>query len=214
MNMKRPTFCHWMRLLTPTLFVALIAGLPTIVGATDKRKTIPGEEPVKIKNFGKVNDHIYRGGQPEGDDYRRLVSLGVKSIVDLRSDNEPGAKSAAERAGLRYIHFPMEPKSYPKPDAAARFLAIVNDQANGPYYVHCAGGRHRTGALFAVYRMEVNGWDVNRAFQEMKDYDFYTRFGHGCYKDYVFDYSRTLLAKSKTGPATNGKPTGASGQRD
>jgi len=156
---------------------------------------------VNIENFGKVNDHIYRGGQPEGDNYRQLAALGIKTIVDLRGDAERGAKASAQAAGLRYINLPMAPKHYPQSDAAQRFLDIVDDPANGIVYVHCAGGRHRTGAMIAVYRMTVDGWNIDRAFQEMKDYDFYTSMGHGCYKDYVYDFYRDLQAHNVQ-PAT------------
>lgn len=55
--------------------------------------------------------------------------------------------------------------------------------------MHCAGGRHRTGVMGAVYRITHDGWGFDRAYNEMKDYDFYTRFGHGSLKDYVQDFS-------------------------
>ncbi|MBS1786846.1 MAG: tyrosine-protein phosphatase [Acidobacteria bacterium] len=193
-------------------FVAMFLLLPIFGVAADKHKAEKGRSAVTIENFGKVNDHIYRGGQPEGDEYRQLVALGIKTIVDLRGDSERGARAAAESAGLRYVNLPMEPKRYPEADAAQRFLAIVNDEANGPYYVHCAGGKHRTGVMIAVYRMEVDKWDIERAYQEMKDYDFYTRMGHGCYKDYIFDYSRNLQAQSETAPAIRAKAIPASSQ--
>jgi protein tyrosine/serine phosphatase len=187
---------------------------PALADTADERNGSREGDSVDIKNFGKVNDHIYRGGQPKGDDYRKLIELGVKTIVDLRSDSEPGARAAAERAGMRYINLPMAPKSYPQAEAAKRFLEIVNDQANGPVYVHCAGGRHRTGAMLAVYRMEVEGWNIERAYQEMKDYDFYTRFGHGCYKDYVYDYNRALQTRNQTNPASSAKTTVTAGQQE
>ncbi len=81
---------------------------------------------VDIENFGKVNDHFYRGGQPKGRNYEQLATLGIKTIVDLREDSMSDAQSAAVRAGLRYINLPMKGKSYPRPDAAARFLEIIN----------------------------------------------------------------------------------------
>ena len=81
--------------------------------------------------------------------------------------------------------------------------------------MYCVGGRHQTGARLAVYRMAVNGCDVERAYQEMKDYDFYTRFGHGCYKDYVYDYNRALQARAQTKPAANAtKPVVTDGQQE
>ena len=89
---------------------------------------------------------------------------------------------------------PLNDKQYPPKDAAERFLKAANDQANWPIYVHCAGGRHRTGAMTAVYRMSVDGWNIQHAYAEMKQYDFYTRNGHEPYKVYVYDYYGDLQA--------------------
>lgn len=160
-------------------------------------KSEPGRAAVSIDNFGKVNDHIYRGGQPKGTQYRELAAIGVKTVVDLRADNDRAARGLAEAAGMKYINLPLEPKEYPGPDAASRFLEIVNNPENGVVYVHCAGGRHRTGSMIAAYRMTVDGWNFDQAYQEMKDYDFYTSRGHGCYLDYVRDYSRSEVARQK-----------------
>src|SRR5262245_31919285 len=131
-----------------------------------------------IDNFGQVTEFYYRGEQPKGNDYNRLAAIGVRTIIDLRDDPKDYAKSLTEQAGMKYINLPMSDKDYPAPDAASRFLALVNDKENWPVYVHCAGGRHRTGAMTAVFRMTSQGWDINRAYEEMKDYDFYTRWGH------------------------------------
>ncbi len=46
--------------------------------------------------------------------------------------------------------------------------------------------------MLAVYRMKVDAWDIGRAYREMKDYDFYTSWGHEAMKTYVFDYYRDL----------------------
>jgi tyrosine-protein phosphatase SIW14 len=64
----------------------------------------------------------------------------------------------------------------------------VNDPATGKFYVHCAGGRHRTGAMGAVYRFQFYNWDFEQVYKEMKKFDFYTSWGHGAFKDFVKDY--------------------------
>jgi hypothetical protein len=51
--------------------------------------------------------------------------------------------------------------------------------------------------MTAVYRMSVDGWGIDRAYQEMKRYDFSTSWGHGAYKDYVYDYYRDLQAQAQ-----------------
>jgi protein tyrosine/serine phosphatase len=168
--------------------------LPALAGG--ERKPAHSNPAVNIENFGQVNDHIYRGSQPNAENYRQLASIGVKTVVDLRGDSERNAKTLAEEAGLQYINLPLADKQYPQADAAEKFLEIVKDEANWPVYVHCAGGRHRTGSMIAVYRMSVDGWAIDHVDREMKDYDFYTSGGHSCYKNFVFNYYRDLQARN------------------
>jgi protein tyrosine phosphatase (PTP) superfamily phosphohydrolase (DUF442 family) len=184
------------RAWSAALAAALICATTLTVNALPDHKRASGYA-VDIENFGKVNDHFYRGSQPKGRNYEQLAALGVKTIVDLREDADREARADAERAGLRYIKLPMKEKSYPQAETAARFLETVNNQANWPVYVHCAGGRHRTGAMTAVYRMSVDGWNIDQAYKEMKQFDFYTAWGHGCYKDYVYDYYRDLQTRAQ-----------------
>ncbi len=154
-----------------------------------------GKFEVEIDNFGKVTDFFYRGAQPKEEAYTQLATIGVKTIIDLRHDPKGYARTEAERAGLKYINLPMSDKDYPAAGVAERFLTLVNNQENWPVFVHCAGGRHRTGAMTAVFRMTMQGWDINRAYDEMKDYDFYTRWGHKAMKQYVYDYYRDLSSR-------------------
>jgi tyrosine-protein phosphatase SIW14 len=181
---------------TPALFffisVALALGVISYAQPKEKSNSKAGGAAVDVENFGQVTDYYYRGAQPKGDEYNQLATIGVKTIIDLRDDPKDYARSLAEQAGMKYVNLPLSDKDYPPPDAASKFLAFVNDKENWPVYVHCAGGRHRTGAMTAIFRMTTQGWDANRAYEEMKEYDFYTRFGHKVMKRFVFDYYRDL----------------------
>ena len=53
---------------------------------------------------------------------------------------------------MRYVNVPIVDKSYPTAAQVNAFLKVVNDPATGKFYLHCAGGRHRTGIMAAVYR--------------------------------------------------------------
>jgi protein tyrosine phosphatase (PTP) superfamily phosphohydrolase (DUF442 family) len=174
-------------LATFCLIFSLVLGVDA---ASDRRKDKGRRDvaEVEVKNFGKVNDHIYRGGQPDDDEYTQLSGLGIKTVIDLREDAEKFARRSAEDAGLQYVNLRLNSKRPPTAEEAKLFLTLVNDKTNWPVYVHCAGGRHRTGVLLAVYRMEIDGWDADRAYREMKDFKFYSSWGHGDMKDYVFDY--------------------------
>jgi protein tyrosine/serine phosphatase len=143
---------------------------------------------VKIKNFGRMDERFYRGAQPKERDYRSLAALGIKTVIDLRDDAKDYEKPAVEALGMRYVNIPMSDKHYPREEQLESFLKLANDPDTGAFYVHCAGGRHRTGVMGAVYRFTKYGWNYEQVYKEMKDYDFYTRFGHGDMKKYVQDY--------------------------
>ena len=89
---------------------------------------------------------------------------------------------------MRYFQIPMTTHRAPTSAEVASFLHIVNDPANQPVYVHCVGGRHRTGVMTAIYRMTQDGWTADRAFNEMKQYKFGADFLHPEFKDFVYRY--------------------------
>ena len=142
---------------------------------------------VRIDNFGRVGGNLYRGAQPKGRDFADLRALGVKTIVNLTSDDaDPAERAMAEAAGLTYVHIPMTTHTVPTPTQLTQFLGLVNDPAGGPVYVHCVGGRHRTGVMAAVYRMTHDGWTGAQAFKEMKQYKYGADFLHPEFKEFVY----------------------------
>jgi protein tyrosine/serine phosphatase len=156
---------------------------------------------ITIDNFGQVNAAYYRGAQPKGRDYRDLAALGVRTVIDLTSDDgqrdEP-ALAAAE--GMKYVRIPMTMHTPPTPDQVAQFLSIVNDAGSQPVFVHCVGGRHRTGVMTAVYRMVHNAWTPERAFAEMRQFKFGTGFLHPEFKKFVLSYDVKSAQAASSAP--------------
>jgi protein-tyrosine phosphatase len=161
---------------------------------------------ISISNFGVVDGRIYRGEQPGKKDYPALASIGVKTIIDLRDDALRSSAKYAKDAGLNYVNIPIDGHGIPTDAEAAEFLKIVNDPASGVIYVHCAGGRHRTGSMIAIYRMTEDGWTIDQAYKEMLAYDFYTGGGHEGFKTYVFDYFKRMTSAPSTVPAVYHAP--------
>src|SRR6476620_1548488 len=139
-----------------------------------------------------MDERFFRGGRTGKKDFDTLKAIGVDTIIDL-TDNSPEEQGLAEAAGLKYVNIGIKDKSYPTDEAVALFLKTVNDPATGKFYVHCAGGRHRTGDMAAVYRFQ-EGWDYDKVYQEMLNYDFYTSNGHQKALDFVQDYSKKVVA--------------------
>jgi protein tyrosine/serine phosphatase len=130
---------------------------------------VPG---VTIENFGKINENYYRGSQPNQEEFAQLKRLGIKTVIDLREDYKKAEESWVRDLGMNYIRIPLKTRVAATDEQTNYFLTLVNDSANLPVYVHCKGGRHRTGAMTAVYRITHDGWTADQAWQEMKDYDF------------------------------------------
>jgi tyrosine-protein phosphatase SIW14 len=173
------------------LLAAIALASPVAAGPVNgSTSTAVANAPaVRIDNFGRVDAALYRGAQPEGRDYEDLKKLGVKTIVNLTSDDaDPSEKASAESAGLGYVQIPMTTHTVPTSAQLAQFLSIVNDPASQPVYVHCVGGRHRTGVMTAAYRMTHEGWSGQQAFKEMKQYNFGSDFLHPEFKQFVYGY--------------------------
>lgn len=173
----------------PYYIILLLLTHSFVIAAQD----LTASPPISIKNFGKVNDNYYRGSQPNARQFEDLKRLGVKTIIDLRKDRLKQASDLAEAAGLRYVNIPLLPHKAATDDQTKEFLKLVNDPANQPVYVHCHGGRHRTGQMTAIFRMTNDGWTSDQAYTEMKKYDFEDSFFYPrSVKKHVYSYYEKL----------------------
>ena len=180
---------------------ALIATLSLIfaLSAVSFGKTNKSKFPnVKISNFGQMDEHFYRGARPKAEDLSSLAALGIHTVIDLTDNSREKEQPAVEAAGMRYVNIPIEDKTNPSAAQINEFLKVANDTATGKFYVHCAGGRHRTGVMGAVYRFNHDNWSYDRAYAEMLQFDFYTSNGHGKQLDFVQDYWQQIQAKTTT----------------
>lgn len=156
-------------------------------------------ESTGIHNFGKINEQYYRGSQPSPQHLAKLKELGVKTVIDLRKDNLAEASGWVRAAGMQYINIPLTTKRAATEDQTTYFLKLVNDPANWPVYVHCKGGRHRTGEMTAIYRITKDRWTADQAYEEMKKYDFKDSiFYPRSLKKYVFSYYERFTSSDAT----------------
>jgi protein tyrosine/serine phosphatase len=171
-----------------------LAGLPATADAAGHAAAGAAAKPaalanVRIDNFGQVSPTYYRGAQPKGRDFADLAAIGVKTVIDLAEEGDPAEEANAKQAGMQFVRIPMTTHESPGPATIAKFLALVDDPSKQPVYVHCIGGRHRTGVMTAIYRMTAGGWTPVQAFQEMKQYKFGADFLHQEFKEFVLGFS-------------------------
>jgi protein tyrosine/serine phosphatase len=193
------------RTLTAAVLLAISLAAPSIAQVP----VSGGVSSIQVANFGQIDEGYYRGAQPKGTDYADLAAIGVRTVIDLTGDGETQAAepSLVKRAGMKPIRLSMSTQSRPRPEDVELFLKLVNDPANRPVFVHCVGGRHRTGTMTAVYRMTGDGWTADRAYQEMRTFRFEGFLGHPTLKRFVFDYyTRLERARGVTEPTAVASP--------
>lgn len=140
-----------------------------------------------VPNFHRVNDHVFRGGQPPAEAWPDLAKLGVKLVIDLRREDEHSSAAeshAVQAAGMNYVNFPMKGVVAPAGDQVGKILALLN--STGTVFIHCKRGADRTGAVVACYRVEHDHWDRKRALAEAKSFGMsWDQFG---LKKYVLGF--------------------------
>jgi uncharacterized protein (TIGR01244 family) len=167
---------------------AAVALLAALALSTPAFAQVAVVDAITIDNFARVNDTYYRGAQPAGDDYAELKALGIKTVINLTSDEDDSfdERLAVEGQGMNYVHIPMSTRRAPTEKELETFFAVVNK--GEPVYVHCVGGRHRTGVMTAVYRMTRDGLSGEEAFKEMKRFKYGPDFLHPEFKKFVYDF--------------------------
>lgn len=113
-------------------------------------------------NFHRVDDKVWRSGQPEKRDFLELEKLGFKGVLNLREWHDDARK--AENTVL-HLHKVAMDAGEPQEKNLLQAVKILRD-SHGPILVHCWHGSDRTGTVVALYRMAVNGWTRERAITE------------------------------------------------
>jgi protein tyrosine/serine phosphatase len=128
-------------------------------------------EEGNIPRFGILVDGLYRGGQPTEKGFHSLKEKGVKTVINLRAEDN-SEEPIVENLGMKYIRIPIQeilPWSQIPPGAIAKYFELVNNSENYPIFFHCRRGADRTGALAALYRMAVQGWNARKAYEEARN---------------------------------------------
>jgi tyrosine-protein phosphatase SIW14 len=147
-----------------------------------------------VKDAGKLNDHLYRGTQPNKKGLQNLRQLGVTTIVDLRgelrheSDNE---KREAKSLGMRFVLIPGNGWTPPTDKQIAEFFALLSEHPKRTVFIHCWLGGDRTGVFLAAYRIAFQHWSSEQALQEMHAFHFKS-FWHPAMKRFVREFPEQL----------------------
>lgn len=144
-----------------TLLVAfLILGnlLITAAWQVQSRRADAGELSLDgVKNLHVVDEQVWRSAAPGKRAYDDLAAAGVRTIVDLRAEENLHVDTDALRQlGIEWVHLPIRDGQVPNRSQVDAFLAAVG-RSDGITLVHCGAGVGRTGAMSAAYLVATGG---------------------------------------------------------
>lgn len=108
--------------------------------------TAERQQPVHLPGLHNVvayHDGFYSGGVPQGDTgFSTLRRMGMKTVISV--DGAAPDVAAARAKGLRYIHLPIGYDGIDESRALQLARATRDAMHNGPVYLHCHHGKHRS----------------------------------------------------------------------
>ena len=135
---------------------------PASTGATHRLKQ------QGVPNFGKLNDYIWRSGQPSREGYQQLAAAGLKTVINFREEF-PQDKDRIPQ-GVHYVYIPIKNDYTPTEAQTKLFMDTVSNPDNWPVLIHCAAGEGRAGTMSALVRHALDGWKHDEIMKEVCNY--------------------------------------------
>ena len=117
-------------------------------------------------------NNLYISGQPQKKGLDKLKSLGVTTIVNLRTNGEMSNRDIVpydeaayiDSLGMKYVHIPLGGKENPyTPEALTEFNEVI-EKAEGKVLLHCTVA-WRASHLWTAYLVKYKGIDIDNAIE-------------------------------------------------
>ena len=151
--------------------VAGLMGLPfTRALAQDGTRPKEWAVPLSLEgapNLHRVEDHFFRGAQPDAQGFKGLSSThGVRTVISLRAFNSD--EPLARGLDLKLVRIRINTWNIEREDVVAALQNLRSASREAPVLVHCQHGADRTGMISALYRILYQGWSKAAALDEMQ----------------------------------------------
>jgi protein tyrosine phosphatase (PTP) superfamily phosphohydrolase (DUF442 family) len=118
-----------------------------------------------LHNVVTYAPNVVCGGVPEGEEgLHTLAAMGIKTIVSV--DGATPDVATAEKLGMHYIHLPISYNGITQQRQKELAQAVVN--ADGPVYMHCHHGKHRSASALATALVQSGKLTTAQAVERMK----------------------------------------------
>jgi protein tyrosine phosphatase (PTP) superfamily phosphohydrolase (DUF442 family) len=120
-----------------------------------------------IHNAVTYVDGYISGSMPEGDaGFDTLAGMGIRTIISV--DGAEPEVSRAEARGIRYIHLPIGYNGFDDARRLELVRATRDALAQGPVYIHCHHGKHRSAGAAASVAVALGLANPQSMLERMK----------------------------------------------
>ena len=153
-------------------FILLVLFFSIGAFAQNKIDSVIKLDPEGFREVLVKANGLYISGQPEKKGLDMLKTLGVTTVVNLRTEGEMNNREIVpfdeaayiDSLGIKYVHIPLGGKENPyTPEALTKFNKAV-EQANGKLLLHCTVA-WRASHLWTAYLVKYKGLDVDKAIE-------------------------------------------------
>ena len=117
-----------------------------------------------VHNIVTYAPDLVCGGVPEGDEgFETLQKMGIKTIISV--DGATPDLKRAKAHGLRYVHLPIGYDTVTTERQQQLAQAISN--VEGPIFMHCHHGKHRSGAGLGTALVRAGRMSVEEVSERM-----------------------------------------------
>jgi len=130
---------------------------------------IDPDQPSTLLPNGKLPmARVLTGGQPNAEQLAAIADLGYRTVVNLRTPEEPSPfaneRSAVQALGMRYVAIPVAGAAGLTGANVDALSRLLGDDSAYPVVIHCASG-NRVGALIALDAAKEGGKAAQEALE-------------------------------------------------
>ena len=118
-----------------------------------------------LENLYQLNDSIFRSEQPDSIEFANLKRIGIKSILNIRTQQEDMDISGKQDFNYYFVQMRAE---HIRDADIEKSLKIIKD-APKPILIHCKHGSDRTGTVIAMYRIVFENRTKAEALNELRN---------------------------------------------
>ena len=122
-------------------------------------------------NVSTFDNRFYFAGQPDQEALNQFADFGVRTVINLRTDQEMAGlgfdeKAVVEKAGMTYVHTPMG-REIPDASTLQKIMIALDTAKDAPVLLHCSTSM-RVGAIWSIYAGRRSNLAVDEAIAEGK----------------------------------------------